>query len=258
MNLDSFSTVIDDRRYMKPEVYVDESNAFIENLRNTQGQRNEQIAQDTYNLGTAVPSNLGGLGGSSAYFNARYQTPYTNAVVADLRATAQAQALNEAMNNTLAQAKEKYNKAYKAYQRRQAIAKGKSGGGGKDSSDLLENANGVVDYDAVDSDLNLEFVGSGTGKNYDNSVTSDRLGVGNTLQNRRTYYMLGNNGRTPIAVSGSGSSVVIDTPTQSYIGKDAANNYVKSALGNGKKILQVGEDGKITDVSGAYHSLWGI
>lgn len=147
MNLDSFSTVIDDRRYMKPEVYVDESNAFIENLRNTQGQRNEQIAQDTYNLGTAVPSNLGGLGGSSAYFNARYQTPYTNAVVADLRATAQAQALNEAMNNTLAQAKEKYNKAYKSYQRRVAAAKAARGntGGGNTGGGADDTAPGTED-----------------------------------------------------------------------------------------------------------------
>lgn len=118
MNLDEFSTVVDDRRYIKPQVALDESNAFIENLRNTQGQRTAEIAQDTYNLGTAVPSNLGGLGGSGSYFTSRYQTPQTNEVVANLRATAQAQALNDAMNNALAQAKQRYNNAYKAAQRR--------------------------------------------------------------------------------------------------------------------------------------------
>ena len=118
MNLDEFSTVVDDRRYIKPQVALDESNAFIENLRNTQGQRTAEIAQDTYNLGTAVPSNLGGLGGSESYFASRYQTPQTNEVVANLRATAQAQALNDAMNNALAQAKQRYNNAYKAAQRR--------------------------------------------------------------------------------------------------------------------------------------------
>lgn len=123
MNLDEFSTVIDDRRYIKPQVALDESNAFIDALRNTQGQRTAEIAQDTYNLGTAVPSNLGGLGGSGSYFTSRYQTPQTNEVVANLRATAQAQALNDAMNNALAQAKQRYNNAYKAAQRR-------SGGGG--------------------------------------------------------------------------------------------------------------------------------
>lgn len=118
MNLDEFSTVVDDRRYIKPQVALDESNAFIENLRNTQGQRTAEIAQDTYNLGTAVPSNLGGLGGSGSYFTSRYQTPQTNEVVANLKATAQAQALNDAMNNALAQAKQRYNNAYKAAQKR--------------------------------------------------------------------------------------------------------------------------------------------
>lgn len=118
MNLDEFSTVVDDRRYIKPQVALDESNAFIDALRNTQGQRTAEIAQDTYNLGTAVPSNLGGLGGSGSYFASRYQTPQTNEVVANLRATAQAQALNDAMNNALAQAKQRYNNAYKAAQRR--------------------------------------------------------------------------------------------------------------------------------------------
>lgn len=35
-----------------------------------------------------------------------------------MKATAQAQALNDAMNNALAQAKQRYNNAYKSYQRR--------------------------------------------------------------------------------------------------------------------------------------------
>lgn len=118
MNLDDFSTVVDDRRYIKPQVALDESNAFIENLRGIQGQGTEEIATDTYNLGTAVPSNLGGLSGAGSYFTSRYQTPQTNDVIANLRATAQAQALSDAMNNTVAQAKERYNKAYKAYQKR--------------------------------------------------------------------------------------------------------------------------------------------
>lgn len=118
MNLDDFSTTVDEQRYINPQVALDESNAFIENLRNTQGQRTQEIAEDTYNLGTAVPSNLGGLGGAGTYFTSRYQTPQTNDTIANLRAAAQAQALNDAMSNTLAQAKERYNKAYRAYQKR--------------------------------------------------------------------------------------------------------------------------------------------
>lgn len=118
MNLDDFSTVVDDRRYINPQVSLDEQNAFINNLRSTQQARNGEIATDTYNLGTAVPSNLGGLGGSGSYFNARYQTPQTNNVVSELRATAQAQALSDAMNNELAKAQQRYNNAYKAAQKR--------------------------------------------------------------------------------------------------------------------------------------------
>lgn len=118
MNLDDFSTVVDDRRYVNPQVSLDEQNTFIDNLRSAQGARTAEIAQDTYNLGTAVPSNLGGLSGAGSYFASRYQTPQTNALVADLKMAAQAQALGEAMNNELAQAKQRYSNAYKAYQKR--------------------------------------------------------------------------------------------------------------------------------------------
>lgn len=124
MNLDDFSTVVDDRRYINPQVALDESNTFIQNLRDTQQSRNAEIARDTHNLGTDVTSNLGGLSGSGSYFNARYQTPQTNNLVADLKATAQAQAMTDVLNNEIAQAKERYSKAYKAYNKR------KSGGGG--------------------------------------------------------------------------------------------------------------------------------
>lgn len=118
MNLDDFSTTVDDMRYINPQVGLDESNAFIENLRAAQRQRTQDIAEDTYNLGTAVPSNLGGLSGAGSYFTSRYQTPQTNEAIANLKAAAQAQALNEIMSNTLARAKQRYNSAYKSYQRR--------------------------------------------------------------------------------------------------------------------------------------------
>lgn len=128
MNLDDFSYEDNGQRYINPQVALDESNAFIQNLRDTQQTRNAEIAKDTYNLGTAVPSNLGGLGGSESYFNARYQTPQTNTLVADLKASAQAQALSDVLNNEVAKAKKRYSDAYKAYQKRN------SGGGGGDTT----------------------------------------------------------------------------------------------------------------------------
>ena len=118
MNLDDFSTTFEDRRYINPQVSLDEQNTFIDNYRTSQGQRTEKIAQDTYNLGTAVPSNLGGLSGAGNYFTSRYQTPQTNEVISELRKTAQAQALNDAMSNELAKLKERYNQAYRAAKKR--------------------------------------------------------------------------------------------------------------------------------------------
>lgn len=118
MNLDDFSYIDNDRRYVNPQVSLNEQNAFIDNLRNTQGQDTAQIRQDTYNLGTAVPSNLGGLAGGSNYFKSRYQTPQTNSMVSDLRAAAQAQALSTLLSNEIGKAKKRYSDAYRAAKKR--------------------------------------------------------------------------------------------------------------------------------------------
>lgn len=133
MNLDDFSYIDNDRRYVNPQVSLNEQNAFIDNLRNTQGQNTAQIRQDTYNLGTAVPSNLGGLVGGSNYFKSRYQTPQTNSMVADLRAAAQSQALSTLLSNEIGKAQKRYNDAYRAAKKRANNA-----GGGNDPSDYLE------------------------------------------------------------------------------------------------------------------------
>lgn len=110
---------IESRYYLNPQVGLDESNKFIENLRSVQQQNNSQIAKDTAALGTEVSSNLGGLTGADSYFTSRYQTPQTNATVANLRATAQAAALNDVLENEQAIWKKRYNDAYRAYQKRE-------------------------------------------------------------------------------------------------------------------------------------------
>lgn len=120
MNLDDYSYAENDRRYIKPEVGLNESNAFIDNLRSTVQEENTRNNQLTYNLGSDLPSNMGGLSGSSGYFQSRYQTPQVNSMVSDLRATAQAQALQEAMNNELNKAKKLYTDAYRAAKKREA------------------------------------------------------------------------------------------------------------------------------------------
>lgn len=245
MNLDDFSTVVDDRRYINPQVSLDEQNAFINNLRSTQQARNEEIAADTYNLGTAVPSNLGGLGGSGSYFNARYQTPQTNAVVADLRAAAQAQALNDAMNNELAQAQQRYNNAYKAAQKR------------ANSNPTTTDPDGddLVDFEGVGDDVYRMRL-SGT---EEEKVDSGNTGV---LRNSPYVIITGTGKRIPVNAIGYGSTFTLDTPTASYTGEGAAE-YIKSHVGSGGKIIEYHSDGdlrpgEMTDISRSYHVAWGI
>ena len=117
MNNDEFYEY-EDRAYINPTLSSGEQEAFISNLRDIQGQNNAQIAQQTYNLGTAVPSNLGGLGGGEAYFTSRYQTPQVNDMVATLKSAAQAQALSDIMSNYQNQLQNRYKQAYRRAQKR--------------------------------------------------------------------------------------------------------------------------------------------
>lgn len=122
---------VEGRQYVNPQTGLDAANSFIDRLRETQSLQNQEITQQTRNLGTDIPSNLGGLVGGEGYFTSRYQTPQTNSVVANLRATAQAQALNQALENEQAIWKNRYQQAYRNYRKRQAASGG--GGGGASS-----------------------------------------------------------------------------------------------------------------------------
>lgn len=110
---------VEGRAYLNPQVPLDESNTFIDNLRASQNRQNQEISTDTQRLGTDVPSNLGGLTGADSYFTSRYQTPQTNSAVANLRAAAQANALNQILQDEQAMWKKKYQDSYRDYQKRQ-------------------------------------------------------------------------------------------------------------------------------------------
>lgn len=105
---------VNDRYYVNPQLSVDESEQFLEKLKTAQAEGNARIAQETHNLGTDVPSSMGGLSGSGGVWQQRYQTPQVNSMVADLKATAQAQALNETLSNLMAQKQQEYKNAYRA------------------------------------------------------------------------------------------------------------------------------------------------
>lgn len=223
MNLDDFSYAENDRRYVNPQVSLDESNAFIENLRNAQGQDTAQIRQDTYNLGTAVPSNLGGLSGGSGYFASRYQTPQMNSMVADLRAAAQSKALSTLMQNEIDKAQKRYKDVYRAYKKKEAINNNNNGAG--DISDELEkmrvttNTNGP-EKEKISEDPHKDFgfsvddegytiYNDGQGKTYrlQNMNAADRISVSPVLPTTAADgEMRTINGRTYIYSTASGGN----------------------------------------------------
>ena len=55
---DNEYTEFEGRKYLNPQVALDESNTFIDNLRNAQQADNQKIQMDMYNLGTNISSNL--------------------------------------------------------------------------------------------------------------------------------------------------------------------------------------------------------
>lgn len=109
----------EDRRHLNPNLQVDAANTFIDNLRSNQQANNAQITMQAKNLGTQVPSNLGGLTGGDGYFTSRYQTPQTNAATQNLRTAALLAAMNQAGKNELAMWQKRQQDAYRAYQKRQ-------------------------------------------------------------------------------------------------------------------------------------------
>ena len=176
-------TEVEGRAYLNPQVALDESNTFIDNLRATQGQQNQEIFSDTQMLGTDVPSNLGGLTGAGSYFTSRYQTPQTNSVVANLRAVAQANALNQVLSNEQEIWKKRYNDAYRAYQKR--ASSGGYGGttGDSGSSDEGESPD-YASTDRIIGSYEPQFspAGSGTYMFTPSTLnTNSSLGTGGSL-----------------------------------------------------------------------------
>lgn len=91
---------------------------FIDNYRNAQAENTAQIGEQAHALGSDLTAQYGGLHGPSEYWLSRYQTPQTESRLAGLRAANQAQALNQLMKNDLEREAEKYNQAYRNYQKR--------------------------------------------------------------------------------------------------------------------------------------------
>lgn len=148
------------RRYINPTTSRDEQLGFIDNLRKTQAQDLSAISRDTYNLGTKIPSSMGGLSGSGNLWSKQYVSPQVNSMVEGLRSTAQAQALNTALSNYQSQLNKRYQDAYKAARRR---ARSSGGGGGgtttvntNDDFEALLNYLGQQGYDVDQRETELD------------------------------------------------------------------------------------------------------
>lgn len=161
MDMNQFSYTENDRRYINPQVSLAEQNAFINNLRNNQQDWTDETTSVTENLGTKIPSQLGGLTGGNGYFASRYQTPQTNSMVSDLRAAAQSQALSQLMNNEIAKAQKRYSDAYRAAKKRESDANS-NGGNGNDLADYLNSLKAVAAPNAAGPLLNTEAIDPNT------------------------------------------------------------------------------------------------
>lgn len=201
---DNEFTEVEGRSYVNPQVALDESNTFIDNLRSTQQTNNQQIQTDTYNLGTEVPSNLGGLTGGEGYFTARYQTPQTVSAVANLRAAAQATALNQALQNEQEMWKKRYNDAYRSYQ--------------KSQYDKNNTPEGEVDYETTD-----EITGANAEQDTnDNSVkteVTDYTDTGFDNRSRQTKN------KVEVTRDKSGNITVVTINGIKHYGREARARY---------------------------------
>lgn len=103
----------EDRAYVSPTISRDEQLDFVDNYRKVLQNNVQRINTQTHNLGTNVPSNLGGLTGADATFETRYVTPQSNAAVAELRTKAQGAALTQALTNLKNQMEKRYKDAYR-------------------------------------------------------------------------------------------------------------------------------------------------
>lgn len=229
-------TEIDGRVYANPQSSLDRSNAFIDNLRSAQSQQNQQIATDTYNLGSALPSAQGGLGTNTpanmGYFTSRYQTPQTASAVANLRATAQATALNQALQNEQAIWKKRYQDAYRAYQKRQYDASKTPQNPSTTKGDVEEDTNELTGQGRLVLD-DQDFAEGGA---YLVEPASGNI-IGEGFSGDNPRYVLQADGSykkySPASTTGTTNWLDLGGLLTNYWRSSGSNNSTRSGLGGG-------------------------
>lgn len=239
MNNESYD--FEDRKYINPTLSRDEQLAFVDKFRGIQQQDMNKIARDTHNLGTDVPSIEGGLSGSEGMWANQYVNPKVDSMVSGLRATAQAQALNDVLSNYQSQMQKRYNDAYRAAQLRGNAGSGDGTGSNGDDDEEIDYK--PSDNATPDSQDNIDTVSSHTGtKQYSNpnapegslpSIAGGQL----PSSGGAVYYLVSPDGKkTQIVVNKNMSGTYMDTPVQSVGGSDNIANYLSNYIKRGYQI----------------------
>lgn len=167
--MDNEIITFEDKFYVNPEVSMAEQDQFIDKFRDLQAQNQAQINQDTYNLGTLVSSNLGGLTGAEGRWNTQYQRPQVNAAIENLRQVNIQQALNTAMQNQQNAIANRLNQAKRNYYRAQQEASARDRANANQPSNTPDNSKlGSIDVEGLQE-------GTGTG-----TITSNAPGTATT------------------------------------------------------------------------------
>lgn len=198
---------VEDRFYLNPQTSLDEQQQFIETLRDIQAKNTAEINQNTYNLGSPVTSNIGGLTGSEGLWQAQYQTPQTQATVAGLKAAMQQQALNTELQNKQNFWKNRYNQAQRAYNRAAST-----------TPSTTSNTSSSV------PDINVN-TGNPTGVKVDETITraQEILGVPESDAAAASAYQLRQGDDQTKINSTSFTYVVNGVPTSGVLYKDNLN-----------------------------------
>lgn len=187
----------DDRLELIPETQRDATMDFIENFRATQGERNTQLGESAHALGSDLAAPYGGLHGPSEYMKSRYQSPQTESRLANLRATAQLDALNKLMQNDVARYQAQVSNAY-----HNALAKTKAS---QDDVKVEE----IEEYDTAPS-LGLA-AGEYSSEEAPQGVT--RVYAGGTWEGRPLYTDTANGAESLNLGAGSGGGSWGDIPS---------------------------------------------
>lgn len=238
MNDDNYLTINEQGlAEVSPTTSRDQQLGFIDTYRQLQGENTAQIGTAAHALGSDLTAQYGGLHGPSDYIKSRYQTPQTESRIAGLRTAAQLSALNQLMANEQAKWADRYNQAYRNYQKRSYDASKTS----TTTTPSVDNSKLPVDTNGGDKTQDTDewqpgpgdLVPSGTDANGATAYhyTDPISGQSYILQNPSVAYDAMTQQSSSLGLWPDGSKM---TPGSTYTTGGKVYTYVVSNDGRGK------------------------